>query len=799
MTHRKNKTDNRKADSSTEELDDKKTADNRVYELVHANLEQRGLPDQKSGSDQGSIRPTRGTIMTYSSSSAGKEKLKLAIDNIHNTLRDFEDGYDPLMAVDEITKILFIKLSEERSTRNGGSNRFSTEHLEQACEGSAQSASEWLNGLLKEHIEQSAGTFPYEQEDNIKLSDRSVRDTVEDLEDFDFLLLDADAKGDAYQHLLEDIFRDTLGQYFTPEQVVNFMVNLLDPDIDVEKGKVDTIIDPGVGSGGFLTESLDHMLDKIPKDSDLIKNLPSHIYGIDRSPRMSKVATTNLMLHSDQDWEPFSHIYQGNSLVTNEDGIPVDSHDGNSNTVPFGKFDKLLANPPFGSKTQEDMAEEVTYNGKYSKDDNSLEVHGETEALFLKRSVELLRPGGELAIVVPKNIIKGSGYDDLQNWLLKNTVIESVIHLPLSAFRPFGSDVKTVVLHVRKRDEDITQGPVYFDAARYVGHDATGREIPENDLRAIAENYRASMNGLEWESEDPTSKSFGVIVPPDELDEHFDDGGLDPLYYILDNSNINDQINDGLQEGADVGSYELHTLQDITTRRTAKINRTDATMAYVIFANDIDRPLGEVTSLSIENGGKDDDLGSYVICEPGDVIYYRMRPYLRKAAVVPRSITLESGEEIDLNEVPLACSPEFCVLTLDSGDPEKIAGYSDINLTAEFLWLILRSNLTLYQVLPTIKGGTRPRVPFGAIMDLEIPVPDQSVQESTIEQYRELQQEIKEYRETRQGVINQFKQQHGGELFGQLEMSAMQNLDDDLISLLIEADILPKSYHTEFY
>jgi hypothetical protein len=404
-----------------------------------------------------------------------------------------------------------------------------------------------------------------------------------------------------------------------------------------------------------------------------------------------------------------------------------------------------------------------------------------------------------LAIVIPKNIIKGSGHDDLQNWLRKNTIIESVIHLPLSTFRPFGSDVKTVVLHLRKRDDDISQGPVYFDAARYVGHDATGGEIPENDLTAITENYRAGLNGEDWEEGDSTSKSFGVFVPSEEFDQHFKDGGLDPLYYILDNSNINDQINEGLSEGAEGGSYDLHTLQDIATRRTDKINRTDATMAYVIFADDIDRPLGEITSLTIEDGGRDDELGSYVICEPGDVIYYRMRAYLRKAAVVPETITLESGEKLNLNENPLACSPEFCVLTINSEDPEKISGYGDIDLEQEYLWLILRSNLTLYQVLPTIKGGTRPRVPFGAIMDLEIPLPERSVQMDAISQYRELQRDIKEYRKTRQGVIDQFKQQNGIKLFGQLGMSAMQDLDDDLISLLVEADILPKSYHSEFY
>jgi type I restriction-modification system DNA methylase subunit len=739
--------------------------------------------------------------MTYSEGSTGITDLKNAISRVQNICRDIEDGYDPLMAVDEITKILFIRLSEERAARDGGTNRFSTETMEQVCQGSTFSEADWLNNLLQENIERSAGTFPYGDDDEVNLSDESVKRIVNVLSNSDLLEEEADVKGVAYEELLNTVFRDTLGQYFTPRAVVKFMVKLINPEIDLDEGKIDKVVDPGVGSGGFLIATLEHYLDTAENATELHQKIPDNFYGIDRSPRMSKVATTNLMLHSEEEWEPFSHIYQGNSLDTDttKGGIPVNSHNNENGTVPFGEFDKLLANPPFGSKAREELAEGVTDNTSHTTDDDLLEVHRETEALFLKRSVELLRPGGELAIVIPKNIMKGSGHDDLQKWLRKNAIIESVIHLPLSTFKPFGSDVKTVVLHVRKRDEGMSQGGIYFDAARYVGHDATGSEIPENDLEAIIQNYRASRNCEDWESEDPTSKSFGVFVPADEFDSHFDDGGLDPLYYILDNSNINDQIDHGLQEGADKGSYNLHTVRGITTRRTAKINRTDATMAYVIFANDIDRPLGEITSLTIENGGTDDELGNYVICEPGDVIYYRMRPYLRKAAVVPESITLESGEELDLSEVPLACSPEFCVLTVDSEDPEKISGYIDINMMEEYLWLILRSNLTLYQVLPTIKGGTRPRVPFGAIMDLEIPVPERSVQEDAITQYRDLQQEIKEYRKTRQGVINQFKQQNGSKLFGQLGMSAMQNLDDDLISLLIEADILPKSYHSEFY
>lgn len=775
-------------------------ANNRVYEFVYRSLNRNARVGFEKDSDGVSINPTRRTLVTYSEGSAGLSNLKGAINKLHNICRDIEDGYDPLMAVDEITKFLFIKLSEERSAHAGGNNRFSTSVMEQVCEGSDLTPAQWLNTLLKDNIRKSAGTFPYGAEDHVELSDESVRQMVEVLSNFSLLEEDADVKGIAYEELLNKVFRDTLGQYFTPREVVKFMVQLVSPNIDPDTGTMDKVVDPGVGSGGFLVATLEHYLETSSRNPKVHRQIPEYLYGIDRSPRMSKVATTNLMLHSDENWEPFSHIYQGNSLETDSNGIPVNSHDNENGFVPFGEFDILLANPPFGSKARKELAEGVTSNGDYSVDDDELDVHRETEALFLKRSVELLRPGGELAIVIPKNIIKGSGHRDLQKWLRKNTLIKSVVHLPLSTFRPFGSDVKTVVLHVQKRDDNLSQGPVYFDAARFVGYDATGREIPENDLGAIVNKFKSGENG-DFDSVEvsPTSKSFGVFVSPEEFDAHFNDGGLDPLYYILDQSEINDQIKQGLEQGATDGSYQLKSLNTIATRRTEKIDKAHASMAYIIFASDIDRPLGEVTSLSLENGGDDGELGGYVVCQPGDVLYYRMRPYLRKAAVVPEKLTLETGEELNLSEVPLACSPEFCVLTVHSADPEKLGGYGDANLVPEYLWLILRSNLTLFQVLPTIKGGTRPRVPFSAIMDLEIPVPEIKIQEEAIQRYRDMQGEIERHRSRRQEVIDDFKQQHGSDLFDQLGMSEMRSLDDDVISLLIEADILPKSYHSEFY
>jgi type I restriction-modification system DNA methylase subunit len=750
---------------------------------------ERTSPEKQYTNGTHSLYPTEGIIMKSAKERKGFDSLRKTISGLHDVCRDLEDGYDPLMAVDEITKLLFIKLTDENI--NEGEDYWFTEKTVEQLEEVGESPSSWLDNRFSESLDKSSnGIAPFDEDKNINLSDATAREFINQIAGYRLRKEDADVKGIAYEQLLENIFKNSLGQFFTPRPVVEFMVNLVDPDLSPDTG-IDKVIDPGAGTGGFLTASVDVLYEKATDNSDLAQSIPNNVYGVDRSPRMPKIARTNLMLHNREGWGPFKHIYQGNSLESTGTGIPVTNSEQDGEVIPFEEFDVLLANPPFGATGGEEQAHEITNSSDFVMNNEGLEVHTETEALFVKRSVELLKPSGEMAIVIPKNLINGSDFTDLQNWLLNNCIIKSVINLPLSTFRPFNSDIKTVVLHLQKRDKNLEQGSIFFDAARYIGYDGTGKTIPENDLPDIRERYDSGP-----EAENVGGDTFGVFVDPDDID--IEEGGLDPLYYILNNSKLFEQISSGLAENSEEGKYTLKKVNEIAERRREKIS-SDNEMCYVIFAGDVDRPLGEITSISVETSDENGELGSYTVCEPNDVLYYRMRPYLRKVAVVPEELTLDSGKTINLNDVPLACSSEFCVLKT-SNPSENIRAYADdMEYTPKYIWSILRSNLTLFQVLPTITGGTRPRVPFDAIMDVQVPIPKQKNQSEILQNFDTLQSEIEKYRGVRRDTINEFKNIHGEWLFRKLDMESMEDLDDGLITLLIEADILPKSYHNEFY
>lgn len=412
------------------------------------------------------------------------KELQQIIHQLHNYCRNFEDNYDPLMAVDEIAKILFVKLAEESFSKRR-ENRFSYTGLL----NSKDSATEWLNKLLDENIARVPGGFPVSE--GTKLSDKTIVESVKKLENVNLSQADPDVKGVAYESILGKIFRGNLGQYFTPHTITEFMVKLVNPEIDSDTEKIDKVIDPGVGCGGFLTKTVRHYGEKIGNDPTLLDEIPNAMWGIDKVERMVRICSMNLILSGKDIWEVHKNIYCGNSLLTENSGFSVRSlQKDKSITIPLNKFDCLLTNPPFGSMESQDVATSIFSSLK--------NVYRNTEALFIKRSVELVRPGGKIAIVVPKTILKGPRFRDLQNWIKKETVVKAVIHLPLAAFVPFGSCMKTSILYMVKRDGKVRQGPVFFDAARFIGHDSSGASIPQNDLPWILHKYQ-NKQGFDYD------------------------------------------------------------------------------------------------------------------------------------------------------------------------------------------------------------------------------------------------------------------------------------------------------------
>jgi type I restriction-modification system DNA methylase subunit len=129
-------------------------------------------------------------------------------------------------------------------------------------------------------------------------------------------------------------------------------------------------------------------------------------------------------------------------------------------------FNVLLTNPPFGKKGRL----------KEYKDRFQLAKEFETpsfETLVLERGIELLSPGGRLAIVIPDvNLTQ----KDVLNFIWKNAIILGVVSLPSETFNPYGSGAKTSVLFLRKKktENEETQR-IFMSSIHQIGYDSTGR------------------------------------------------------------------------------------------------------------------------------------------------------------------------------------------------------------------------------------------------------------------------------------------------------------------------------------
>src|SRR5690606_30562057 len=105
----------------------------------------------------------------------------------------------------------------------------------------------------------------FDPNDSIKIRETSFLQIVKELEKYNLSDTSDDIKGIAFEEFLGRTFRGELGQFFTPRTIVDYMVDVLDP----EEGE--KICDPCCGSGGFLIKAFEYVREKIEKDVQLQK------------------------------------------------------------------------------------------------------------------------------------------------------------------------------------------------------------------------------------------------------------------------------------------------------------------------------------------------------------------------------------------------------------------------------------------------------------------------------------------------------------------------------------------------
>ncbi len=323
-----------------------------------------------------------------------------------------------------------------------------------------------------------------------------------------------DIMGDTFEHLLDEISTaGKNGQFRTPRHLIRMMVELLDP----KPGE--KIIDPAVGTGGFLFSAMQHMLMRHTPEENLLlewngtphrahgESLGSKKYkevhngenyiGFDNDRTMVRLGWMNLILHGIEN----PQIHQRDSLAKHRDD------DRLNRLLVSESYDCVFANPPFTGKVDMADLERSIFPvaGKRSKKADQV-ITNKSELLFIWRMLDLLHVGGRCAVIVPEGVLFGNteAHVRLRKELLSEHLVEAVISLPGGAFQPY-TGVKTSVLvfqkETRKEDRDEwkhVEQPrtrrVWFyevkDEAFSLDAKRTERRGQNNDLWDVIEKYK---------------------------------------------------------------------------------------------------------------------------------------------------------------------------------------------------------------------------------------------------------------------------------------------------------------------
>lgn len=229
---------------------------------------------------------------------------------------------------------------------------------------------------------------------------------------------DGETLGDSFQRFLDRIEKKNLGQFYTPKEVVEYMVSYLDIK------PTSKILDPTCGCGIFLTTAYNYL--KENTNGNPLLNL----YGVDLNKTAAELTRLSLWIKdgmSNQKLELLErNIKVGNSIISNKDldKNALDWRVEFNDVFQDGGFDFIIGNPPYLTLNKD---KDFTTDEPFFAD----VLNGPTNAatLILARSYELLKDGGVMAFVLPKTMLRVKSYSNLRKFILNRCEILHIVDL----------------------------------------------------------------------------------------------------------------------------------------------------------------------------------------------------------------------------------------------------------------------------------------------------------------------------------------------------------------------------------
>lgn len=289
-----------------------------------------------------------------------ERRLKDQLSKVEDEFRNY--GITGDKANETLVYLAFIRLYEERRQRlTGRYNRFTQAGFtkwaaEQPAALTARYKGRMVEALLHEIAEDSdlahagllRGADGEKDRLHPKMSDSLVGTVLEVFDQYDFHAGRVDVLGAVFETLARRSQKDTrVGQFFTPEAVVNFCTDL------VELRATDVVGDLAVGTGRFLIAAMRRMLakaDELPGAlEDAKETVRQRLLGCDIDDWVSTIAKMNMFIHGDGK----AGIVTANGLALADRAL-FDPHPHGIE----GQLDVVLMNPPLGDTSYTVAAED---------------------------------------------------------------------------------------------------------------------------------------------------------------------------------------------------------------------------------------------------------------------------------------------------------------------------------------------------------------------------------------------------------------------------------------------------------
>lgn len=409
----------------------------------------------------------------------------------HNAL--YKVGIDSEDLAMDMVRIILAKYQDELI--EGDTCEFRCTPLELQAEEGRRRVATRVRALFEAVRDDNRDVF--DEHETITAGDREIAIVVSELQEFRFVPEEDsdevyDVVGAAYEVYVGSHLKGDRGQYFTHRLIVQLLVRLVDPD------ERDVIFDPAMGSGGFLIAAMRLVTQKIMRSNrpkrakrTAIRGFHTRIFGVDKSPKLVKVARTNMILASDG----HSGLVWGDSLEP-PDKLPPDF----LRRAGPGVASVILTNPPFGATSEHKITPDrepdilaqfdlgrvwKPIDGVLQPTDALTAEGAPPEYLFVERCIRWVRPGGKVGIVVPRGLLDNDKALPVRTLILQEMRVLAVVNCHDDTFKPH-TDAKAAFLVMEKktgqsrREDDYS---LFMAISQGIGHNGVGDPIFKTDSK----------------------------------------------------------------------------------------------------------------------------------------------------------------------------------------------------------------------------------------------------------------------------------------------------------------------------